>query len=126
MQLTLDILDGTYSVQSHALNGHALIPSGDGHTTIHNGMNFHKDANGFIWESQFTIINDHQVEVVTTVDPSHGGSAAFVIDANGNPTKGMVTYKAVLDASHDNGALVLRGEIHHSDSVTTVILTKTA
>lgn len=124
MQLTLDILDGKYSVQSHAQNGHALIPHGDDHTTIQNGMTFHKDANGFIWESQFTIINDHQVEVVTTVDPSHGDSAAFVIDANGNPTKGMVTYKAVLDASHDSGTLVLRGDIHHSDSVTTVVLTK--
>ncbi len=124
MQLTLDILDGTYSVQSHAVNGPALIPNGDGRTTIHNGMNFHKDTNGFIWESQFTILNDHQVEVVTTVDPSHGSSDAFVIDANGNPTKGMVTYKAVLEAAHENGALVLRGDIHHSDSVTTVTLTK--
>lgn len=124
MQLTLDILDGTYSVQSHAVNGPALIPHGDGHTTIHNGMNFHKDGKGFIWESQFTIINNHQIEVITTVDPSHGGSDAFVIDANGHPTKGMVTYKGVFEASQENGALVLRGDIHHSDSVTTVTLTK--
>ena len=124
MQLTLDILDGTYRVDSHAVDGQALIPYSDDKTVIHNGMTFHKDASGFIWESQFTIINDHQVEMLTTVDPSHGGSDAFVIDANGNPTKGMVTYKTLLDARDENGTLVLRGDIHHSGSVTAVTLTK--
>lgn len=126
MSLTLEILDGTYRMRSQATNGNALIPDDDGDTVIHNGMNFHKDANGFIWESHFTILNHEQVEMVTTVDPSHGGSAAFLIDASGNPTKGMVTYKAVLNAHREGATLILRGDIHHSGSITSITLTKTA
>lgn len=124
MQLTLEILDGTYNVRIHAKNGQGLIPNGDGQTVIHNGMNFHKDTKGFIWESHFTILNDHQIEMITTVDPSHGGSAAFLIDASGNPTKSMVTYQTVLEASQENGVLLLQGDIHHSDSTTHITLAK--
>lgn len=124
MPLTLDILDGTYRVHSHATSGHALFPHDDSDTVIHNGMNFHKDANGFIWESQFTILSPTEVEVITTVDPSHGDSAAFLIDASGNPTKSMVTYKTILHVTRNDDILVLRGDIHHSGSVTTLTLTK--
>ena len=130
MQLTLDTLDGKYSVHSHAPGNDdapgadGVIVNGDGETVIQNGLTFRKDANGFIWESSFTILNDHQVKMESTVDPSHGDSAAFVVDAKGNLTKSMVTYSTVLDASFENGALTLRGEITHSGGITALTMTK--
>lgn len=124
MQLTLDTLDGKYMVKSHAPGDDGIIVNGDGETVIQNGLTFRKDAKGFIWESSFTILNDHQVQMESTVDPSHGDSAAFVVDDKGNLTKSMVTYRTVLEATTENGALTLRGDINHSGGTTTLTLTK--
>lgn len=128
--LSLELLDGTYSLQSHAPgDAHApgddlLIANGDGKIDIRNGMSYRKDDRGFIWESTYTITGDRHVEMTTTVDPSHAGPDAYVMDGSGNPTKGMVTYAATLTAANEDGELVLRGEIRHGGGVSALTLTK--
>lgn len=134
MNLTLDMLDGRYHVHVET-SGESLPPSfrpyldlldGDTDAVIANGMTYRKDDKGFIWESQFTIIDDSHVEMVTVVDPSHAAADIFLIDDKGNPTKGMITYKALLKAGDNNGVLVLEGRISHGATSADVRLTKTA
>jgi hypothetical protein len=122
--LTLDALDGTYAVTSVTESADPHAVAGEGRTEIKNGMTYRKDAQGLIWESQFTIISETEVEMESTVDPSHSGAGTFIRDEKGNPTKGMMTYRTSLAVSHDNGALTLTGTVRHAGQATLVTLRK--
>ena len=128
MSITVSQLDGRYRIEVQkadpaAADDHLTFADGD-ETVIENGMSFRKHANGFIWESSFTIAGHDCVEMVSTVDPSHGAADAFVTDDKGNRTKGMVTYRATLQAGIESGTLVLRGEVRHGGDVTRLTFTR--
>lgn len=116
MPITIDQLDGQYEVRSETSQGGPFVVNGDGMTVIKNGMTYRKDKNGCIWESTFTIIGPDKVEIESTIDPSHAD--AFILDAKGNPTKSIVTYKSVLDAGLVDGKVVLSGSIQHGTETT--------
>jgi hypothetical protein len=122
--ITIEELDGKYEVFSEKIAGGINVPDGDGTTEIRNGLTYRKDKNGFIWESSFTIAGKDKVQMESTIDPSHAGADKFIRDEKGNLTKGMLTYRAILDASRDNGRLVLKGEINHGGEVTRLTLRK--
>jgi len=122
MSLTLDQLDGKYTVHSETSQNGDFIVNGDGETEIKNGLTYRKDKNGFIWESAFSITGPDTVEMESTLDPSHANK--FVSDNKGNPTKGMMTYKTVLTAHQDNGRLILKGTITHGNETTRLTLEK--
>jgi hypothetical protein len=124
MTITYDDLDGKYSVTSETSDGGPFILNGDGVTEIINSQTYRKDKNGFIWESSFIIVSPTEIEMKSTVDPSHAGAGAFIKDAKGNPTKGIVTYTSTLKVEKIEGKLVLSGKIQHSDAVTHIIMTK--
>lgn len=124
MGLNMSDIDGKYEVKSETSSGGPYVVNGDGITEIRNGLTYRKDAKGFIWESSFSVINDHQVQMESTVDPSHAGDNAFIHDAKGNLTKGMMTYKTILDAKEENGKLVLSGVIEHGAEKTRILMTK--
>ena len=120
----MDDLDGKYEVYSERVGDGYNVPNGDGTTEIRNGLTYRKDKNGFIWESSFTIAGNDKVQMESTIDPSHAGADKFIKDEKGNLTKGMLTYRAILDASVDGGRLILKGEINHGGEVTRVIMKK--
>jgi hypothetical protein len=122
--ITIDELDGKYEVFSEKVGGGSNVPDGDGTTEIRNGLTYRKDKNGFIWESSFTIAGKDKVQMESTIDPSHAGADKFIRDEKGNLTKGMLTYRAILDASRDNGRLVLKGDINHGGEITRLTLKK--
>lgn len=124
MGLTLEELDGKYHVHSETSQNGSPAVNGDGETEIKNGLTYRKDKNGFIWESAFSIIGPNKVQMESTIDPSHAGSDKFIKDEKGNLTKGMMTYRSLLDASHDNGKLVLKGTISHGDETTHLTMKK--
>ncbi|MEZ0259543.1 MAG: hypothetical protein ACAH80_00945 [Alphaproteobacteria bacterium] len=124
MALTLEELDGKYEIHSERVSGGMAVPDGDGMTEIKNGLTFRKDKNGFIWESSFTLAGPDRVQMESTIDPSHADT--FLKDEKGNLTKAMLTYRALLDASRENGRLVLRGDVKHGDEVTRLTMTKVA
>lgn len=124
MTLTMDELDGTYDVRSETSDGGPYVPNGDGVTIIDNGTTYRKDKNGFIWESSFAIDGD-KVRMESVIDPSHApGHDNFIRDEKGNPTKGMITYKALLDVTREDGKLVLSGEVRHGNTVTRLTMRK--
>jgi hypothetical protein len=122
--ITLDELDGKYEVTSRKVESDSTVPDGDGVTEIRNGLTFRKDKNGFIWESAFTIAGPDKVQMESTIDPSHSAGGQFITDEKGNPTKAMTTYRALLDATREDGRLVLRGEIKHAGETTVLTLKK--
>lgn len=124
MPITLEELDGQYEVLSQKLGSGNNVPDGDGTTEIKNGLTYRKDKNGFIWESSFTIVGANAVQMESTIDPSHAGSDKFIHDEKGNLTKAMTTYRAVLDATRENGKLILKGEIKHGTETTVLTLRK--
>ncbi|TAL30612.1 MAG: hypothetical protein EPN97_12415 [Alphaproteobacteria bacterium] len=124
MAITIEELDGKYEVFSQKIGGGTNVPDGDGTTEIRNGLTYRKDKNGFIWESAFTIAGADQVQMESTIDPSHAGADKFIKDEKGNLTKGMLTYRAILNATRDNGKLVLKGDINHGGEITRLTLKK--
>jgi hypothetical protein len=124
LPITLDELDGKYQVLTKSTGGDKHVPDGDGTTEIKNGLTYRKDKNGFIWESSFTIVGPEQVQMESTIDPSHAGADKFIKDEKGNLTKGMLTYRASLKASRENGKLVLQGDINHAGETTSLIMKK--
>lgn len=122
--ITIEELDGKYEVFSQKIGGGTNVPDGDGTTEIRNGLTYRKDKNGFIWESAFTIAGADQVQMESTIDPSHAGADKFIKDEKGNLTKGMLTYRAILNATRDNGKLVLKGDINHGGEITRLTLKK--
>ena len=123
LHLTLDMIDGTYRVQTHAADGKTIDSTGE--TVIRNGLTYRKDKNGFIWESSFSIVGPTDVDMESTIDPSHASSEKFISDERGNLTKGMMTYRTRLTAAlNDDGKLTLSGRIEHAGSVTPITMTK--
>lgn len=124
MELSLDELDGKYLVHSERDIEGEFVPNGDGETEIRNGLTYRKDSNGYIWESSFTIIGPTQVQMESTIDTSHAPDAKFIKDEKGNPTRGMMTYRSILNLSIENGKTVLKGVIEHAGETTRLTLTK--
>lgn len=123
MSITLEELDGKYEIHSERVSGGTTLPDGDGVTEIKNGLTFRKDKNGFIWESSFTLKGD-KVQMESTIDPSHADK--YLKDEKGNLTKAMLTYRALLEPSRENGRLVLKGDVSHAGEVTRLTMTKVA
>lgn len=124
MGLNVEDLDGTYTVRSETSENGAFVVNGDGKTEIKNGLTYRKDKNGFIWESAFSIIGPDTVQMESTIDPSHADGDKYIKDAQGNPTKSMLTYKSVLNARREDGKLVLYGVIEHGSEKTRLTLIK--
>lgn len=124
MSVTLEELDGKYLVHTETSQADSSVVNGDGETEIRNGLTYRKDKNGFIWESAFSIIGPGQVQMESTIDPSHAGTDKFIRDEKGNLTKSMMTYKTVLETGNDQGRLTLKGTIVHAGETTRLTMTK--
>lgn len=123
MAITIDELDGKYTVKSETSKGGEFTVNGDGETEIRNGLTYRKDKNGFIWESGFTIIGDDTVQMESTIDPSHADK--FITDEKGNLTKGMTSYRTTLAVSRgDQGQVILSGTIEHAGETTRLHMEK--
>ena len=118
MPITLEKLDGQYEVQSETSYGGPFNLKGDGVTVVKNGLTYRKDKAGCIWESAFHVMAGDKVQIESTVDPSHAGDATYIVDEKGNPTKGIVVYKSVLNAKVENGKIVMSGVIKHGNETT--------
>lgn len=124
MAINLDDLDGHYDVHSETSYGGPFWLKGDGTTEIKNGLTYRKDKAGCIWESSFSVIGENRVQIESTVDPSHADDSMYITDEKGNPTKSIVTYKSILEATMADGRIVLSGEIRHGKEVTRLTMTK--
>lgn len=124
MPISFDDLDGEYNVVSETSYGGPFHLNGDGVTVIKNGLTYRKDKAGCIWESAFSVVGENKVQIESTVDPSHAGETLYIVDEKGNPTKGIVIYKSILDAKVVNGKIVMSGVIQHGKETTRLTMTQ--
>lgn len=124
MDINVLDIDGFYRIESETDDKASFSPNGDGVTEIKNGLTFRKDNNGCIWESLFTVAGDDKVQLETTVDPSHTPPGYYISDENGQPTKGIVVYKSMLDLSEKDGRIVMSGTVTHGKITTKLTFTR--
>lgn len=124
MAISVLDIDGFYKVESVTDKETGFTPKGDGVTEIKNGLTFRKDENGCIWESLFTVAGDDLVQLETTVDPSHTQPGYYISDENGEPTKGIVIYKSMLDLAEKDGRVIMSGEVNHGKVKTQLTFTR--
>jgi hypothetical protein len=116
MAVSFANLDGEYEVFSETSDGGPYVVNGDGVTTVKNGLTYRKDNKGYIWESSFSVIGPDKIAMESTVDPSHAD--VFILDEKGNPTKGIVNFKTILDAQLVDGKIIMAGTIKHGNETT--------
>lgn len=121
MPLKQDDLDGKYLVHSESTTGGV---NGDGETEIKNGLTYRTDKNGFVWESSFSVIGENEVQMESTVDPGQAGPDKQIKDQNGVLTSDVVVFRSVLNATNENGKLILEGTIRHGEEITRLQMKK--
>ena len=124
MLTSLKNLDGSYKIQSKTSYGGPFGLEWDNITTIKNGLTYRKDKKDHIWESSFSIIDNNQVEIKSTIDSSHAGENAYITDEKGNPTKSIVTYKSIMDVKIIEGKIIISGTIKHGTEITHLTMTQ--
>lgn len=117
-------IEGKYVIRSETSDGGPYKINGDGITEIRDGRTSRTDANGYKWESVFTVTGKGTVHLASTVDPSASHEDNFIKDNKNNLTREKVTYKGDLTASEVKGKLVLAGEIKAGIVTTRLTLTK--
>jgi len=117
-------LDGTYKVKSETSNLSLFQPNADGTTVIKNGLTYRIDGDGCVWRSSFKIVDDNKVEIESTIDPSSSPGNIFIEDAEGKPTRDVVTYKSILDLEIVDGKITLRGTMKHNNKETKLIISQ--
>lgn len=124
MGITLNDIDGKYLVKSETSSGGVFTANDDETTEIRDGLTYRRDKKGLIWESSFSLTEDNQVKLESTVDPSQAGNTVHLSDDKGNPTSDMLSYNTLLDVKIVDGKLVMSGTIRHGNESTRLTLKK--
>jgi hypothetical protein len=124
MGLTLNDIDGKYLVKSETGSGGTFTVNEDDVTEIRDGLTYRKDKKGLIWESSFSLVEDNQVRLESTVDPSHADNAIYLADEKGNPTNSMMSYNTLLDVKTVDGKIVMSGTIRNGNETIRLTLQK--
>ncbi len=114
-------LDGTYRVTTVSNYDGPIEKKSDGTTEIKDGRTHRIDDAGCVWTSQLVPLNDHEVEFISTADPTNANPDFCLTTANGQLTRDPVTYKTVLKMDRKGDKIRLSGQIEHG--ATTIIIT---
>lgn len=117
-------LDGLYQVSSTTNYDGPLEKKSDGRTEIRDGKTDRTDANGVVWTSRFTIINDSEVEMVSVADPANAVAGFALRRPDGSPTLEAVTYRTVLKLARKGDKIQMSGQIHYGDEVVFLTMRK--
>lgn len=117
-------LDGIYQVTSTTNYQGPLEKKSDGITEIKNGKTERKDAAGCLWTSNFTILNENEVEMVSIADPSDADNDFMLTRHDGSPTRDPVTYKSILKYAKKGDKIQLSGQIEYGNDITFLTMRK--
>lgn len=124
MAITLKDIDGKYVITSETSDGGPYKINGDGMTEIRQGRTSRTDANGFVWESVFSVAGKDKILLSSTLDPGKSNEDAYIKDNKNNLTREKVTYSGELAVSEAGGKLVLKGEIRAGIVTTRLTMTR--
>jgi hypothetical protein len=118
-------LDGKYLVTSTTDYKGPLEKKSDGETEIRNGQTRRYDRANCLWTSQFNILSETEVEMVSKADPVNADVDFLLTRPDGSPTREAVTYKTKLKLARKDDRIQLSGQISYGGDLTFVTMRKT-
>jgi hypothetical protein len=118
-------LDGKYRVTSTTSGPRRDIEKrSDGETEIKNSQTHRRDDANCEWTSTFTILSDSQVRMVSVADASRAAVDFLLTAPDGSPTRGPVTYEAILKYAAKGEQIQLSGQIEYGLDVVFLTMRK--
>jgi hypothetical protein len=117
-------LDGIYRITSTTSYKGPLEKRSDGETVIKNGQTQRFDEANCKWTSNFEIINDQQVRMVSVADPSNAAIDFSLTAPDGTPTRKPVTYETTLKLARKDDKIQMSGQIQYGNDVVLLTLRK--
>jgi len=117
-------LDGTYQVTTTSNYKGPLEKKSDGITEIKDGKTERYDDANCKWTSIFTIVNEEEVEMVSTADPSEADIDFLLTAPDGSPTRDPVTYKTTLKLARKGDKIQMSGQIEYGNDITFLTMRK--
>jgi len=117
-------LDGVYQVTSTSSYEGPLKKKSDGTTEICNGKTSRIDENGVKWNSTFTILNNNEVEMISTADPRDASIDFALIAPDGTPTLETISYRSVMKYARKGYKIQLSGRIEYGDEIVLLTMRK--
>lgn len=118
-------LDGTYQISTITNYHGPLERKSDGITEIRNGRTSRTDDNKVLWTSDFTIINDQQVKMVSVADPTDAAGDFALTRPDGSPTREPVTYESILRYARKGDKVQMSGQIEYGNEIIFITLRRT-
>jgi hypothetical protein len=117
-------LDGKYRITSTTNYKGPIERKSDGETEIRNGQTSRIDDSGIQWTSRFKVLNEAEVEMISTADPHDAKANSALLRPDGSPTLDPVSYHAILKLSRKGDKVQMSGQIHYGDEVVFLTLRK--
>lgn len=118
-------LDGKYQVTSTTDYKGPLEKKSDGETEIRDGKTRRYDRANCLWTSEFRIISETEVEMVSMADPKEADLDFLLTRPDGSPTRDVVTYKTTLKLARKEDRIQMSGQISYGGDLTFVTMRKT-
>ena len=96
----------------------------DGITEIREGSTSRVDSNKVVWTSDFTIINDQQVKMISLADPTDAASDFALMRPDGSPTREPVRYETTLRYARKEDKVQMSGQIEYGTEIIFITLRK--
>ncbi len=117
-------LDGKYLVTSTTDYKGPLEKKSDGETEIRDGRTQRYDRANCLWTSVFRVLNEAEVEMISTADPAKADLDFLLTRPDGSPTRESVTYRTVLKLARKDDRIQMSGQISYGGDLTFVTMRK--
>lgn len=117
-------LDGIYQITSTSNYEGPLERKSDGRTEIRDGRTERRDGNNVVWKSEFRIISETEVDMVSLADPAEASPEFALIKPDGTPTYDPVTYTSRLKLARKGDQIQMSGRVEYGDEVVLLTLRK--
>lgn len=118
-------LDGTYFVSSTSNYDGLAERKSDGETEIRDGKTERRDKNNVLWSSEFIVLNDNEVEMISVADATDAPADFYLTKPDGTPTRQPVTYSSVLKLARKDDKIQMSGQIEYGNEIVFLTLRKT-
>ena len=83
------------------------------------------DGNNVIWTSEFKILNETEVEMISIADPSRAKGDFALIRPDGSPTREPVIYRTIMKLARKGDKIQMSGRIEYGDEITLLTMRRT-
>ena len=115
-------LDGKYRVSTVSNYDGPLERKSDGVTEIRDGKTSRVDENKVVWSSEFIILNNKQVKMISVADPTRAAGDFALNRPDGAPTREPVTYESILRYARKGTEIQMSGQIEYGKELVFITL----